>query len=63
MELSNQVILILTSQEKLLFPIQNLDSLPSKGAAAVCHSRMFLSGIHNHKIIDSGQKNAGMTDF
>ncbi|NOQ96564.1 MAG: hypothetical protein GQ561_00205 [Calditrichae bacterium] len=50
-------------QEKLLFPIQNLDSLPGKGAAAVCHSRMFLSGIHSHKIIDSGQKNAGMTDF
>jgi len=35
---------------------------PGHEADADCYSRMLLSGIHNHKAIDSRLKHAGMTD-
>lgn len=31
-------------------------------AVADCHSRMYLSGIHRHKVIDSRSKHAGMAE-
>jgi hypothetical protein len=37
--------------------------VPGRQAVADCHSRVLLSGIHCHNIIDSRLKRAGMTEL